>query len=101
MHVCSTMTNEEAEKIANEYFNRGYRVTSRKFCIISRVDMSDEEMVNFFIKRNFGDRTSGVPCADIESQRDQYRRVHSHDKIEGVHHLVCEKIRSLTKRIYG
>lgn len=74
-----TYTDEDKAE-AQRLFDMGYRVVSRAFRIISRVDMSDYEMMEFFVKKNFGDRTSGLPCLPIEQQKDQYRRVYSEDK---------------------
>lgn len=75
---------------ARSLYEKGYRITSRAYRIVSRVDISDQEMIEFFIKDNFGDATSGVPSSDLENQKDFYRRVISKDKIEGVDPLIIK-----------
>ena len=75
------INEEEAKKKALKLFFEGYRVTSRKFRHLSRVDISDEAMVKMFIKQNYGSTDSGVPSLSLESQRDFYRRVYSKDTI--------------------
>jgi len=76
-----------------ELRNKGYRQISRKYRMVSRVDISTENMVKFFIKDNFGDKNSGVPAGSIESQKEQYRSVHSNDCIEGVPECILKHLR--------
>ena len=62
-----------AAERARELWNKGYRVTSRKFRIISRVDVDLKEFAGKDAQRN---------CLLIlprESAEEQYRRVWSKD----------------------
>ncbi len=78
---------------ATELYAAGYRQTSRALGIVSRVDITDDEMVALFIHQNFGDRWSGVPSCSLEEQRDHYRRCVSRDRIEGVPARVMDELR--------
>lgn len=80
---------------AKELHDAGYRQTSRRFGIVSRVDISDEEMTNLFIEENFGETDSSVPCLPIEEQRGHYRRCYSEDNIEGVPDHVLKELRRM------
>lgn len=71
----------------------GYRQVSRKFRIVARVDMPTKEMKQYFIDENFGDENSGVPSGTLESQEEQYRRVHSRDTIENVPEDIMRELR--------
>ena len=73
--------------------SKGYKQTSRKFGMVSRVDMSDEALKRFFIKDNFGDTKSGIPSCTLEQQKDQYRRVYSKDSIAGVPEKILKYLR--------
>lgn len=70
-----------------ELYNQGYRVVSRKHQHASRVDISDEEMMAFFLKENYGHK-SGTAALDLEHARDQYRRVYSKDVIRLPSHAI-------------
>jgi len=74
------LRNEDLTE-AKTLFDKGYRVISRNYGHISRVDITEKEMVEFFIKENFGDSKSGVAGSSIESQKDFYRRCISKDKL--------------------
>jgi len=68
-----------------EYFTRnGYRQVSRRYKIVSKVDVSIEKMQKFFIKQNYNRIDSGIPKLPLNQQMDHYRRVYSKDNIEGV-----------------
>ena len=62
----------------------GYRQVSRKYSTVSRVDVTIEQMVQFFIDENFGKSDCGVPCMIIPAQEEHYRRCYSKDCIEEV-----------------
>ena len=81
------------QKAAELMHSLGYRQTSRKFHHVARVEISTDKMKEYFIKQNFGDANSGVPCGSIESQKEQYRRVHSRDTIENVPEQIMQIIR--------
>lgn len=71
----------------------GYKQTSRRYKSITRVDIPIEDMVKFFINRNFGDTKSGVPSCSLEEQKDHYRRCHSKDNIEAVPESILKHLR--------
>jgi hypothetical protein len=91
------MRKQYSKQTALELFNQGYRQTSRNYGIVSRVDITDEEMIQKHISDNFGDKESGVPSCDIESQRDFYRRVHSKDTIEDVPISIIKELNRLVR----
>ena len=66
---------QEAEKL----WNAGYRQTSRKFRHVSRADKSTEDIRKMYIKRNYGNATSGLAACSEESMLDFYRRCDSPD----------------------
>lgn len=79
---------------ALELYDVGYRQISRRWCIVARVDMSNEEMVEMFVTKNFGDRDSGLPSLSIESQKDHYRRCYSKDKM-AVPERIMKELRAI------
>lgn len=66
---------------AQDLFDQGYRTTSRKYRHVSRVDISDDDMMRAFVKENFGHSRSGVAACSLEQQRDFYRRCISKDSL--------------------
>ena len=74
------LRNEDLTE-AKRLFDLGYRVVSRKFGHISRVDITEEKMIELFIKQNYGDNKSGVAGSSIENQKDFYRRCVSKDTL--------------------
>jgi len=73
---------------------RGYCQVSRAFGHVARVDVSDDVMVQRFVRGNFGRADSGVPSCSLESQRDHYRRCVSEDVITGVPEPIMFMIRN-------
>lgn len=73
----------------------GYRQVSRKFGIVSRVDISLEAMKDLFIRKNYGRSDCGVPSCPVEQQENYYRRACSEDTIEGVPDNVMKELRDL------
>jgi hypothetical protein len=69
----------------------GYRQISRAHGIVARVDVTDEEMLAYFLKESpWG---GGVPALPIEQQREHYRRCVSRDRIEGCPDRVMGRLR--------
>ena len=73
--------------------SKGYRQVSRKYKMISRIELSDEALIKFFIDRNFGSKKSGLPSCSLEQQKDHYRRCYSEDAIEGVPESIFKHLR--------
>lgn len=71
----------------------GYKQTSRKYRTACRVDLSDDEMKDFFIKKNFGSKKSGLPSLPLEDQKDHYRRCYTQDSIEGIPESILKHLR--------
>jgi hypothetical protein len=92
----TTIIGQEREMNPQELYDKGYRIVSRKYRIVSRVDISDEEMIVMFIKENFGDKYSGIPCSSIEQQKDYYRRCISKDTLK-IHNNVLKKLLQITR----
>ncbi len=86
------------ETVARRMLARGYYQVSRRYGHVSRVDVSRKEMVEFFVKENFGCRVSGVPCLSLWQQEDQYRRCVSEDVITGVPEPIMFMIRNPGER---
>lgn len=67
----------EAQAIAKYLDSLGYKQTSHKFREIARVDVAWEDLRDFFIRENFGDTTSSIPCLSRREQEDFYRRCYA------------------------
>ena len=78
-----------------QLFDQGYRQVSRKYGEVSRVDITDEELIKLYIKRNHGDKTSGLPCVSLEEQKDFYRRCDSKDFIKHVPEVILRELNRL------
>lgn len=81
-----------------QLFDLGYRQVSRKYGHVSRVDIIDEELIRLYIKRNHGDKISGLPCLPLEEQKDFYRRVDSKDIIKGVPEVILRELNKLVSQ---
>ena len=91
-----TMESERQE--AQKLYDQGYRQISRKFGIVSRVDIPHADMLRFFEQQGYGGTSCGVASLSMEDQRNHYRRRHSKDQIEGVSYQVLRELRRITER---
>jgi len=78
-----------------QLFDQGYRQTSRKYGGVARVDISDKELIKLYIKKNYGNKDSGLPCLPLEDQKDYYRRCDSNDHIEHVPLVILKELNKL------
>ena len=81
-----------------QLFDQGYRQISRKYGEVARVDITDEELIVLYIKRNYGDKTSGLPCLSLEEQKDYYRRCDSKDLIKHVPEVILRELNRLVNK---
>jgi hypothetical protein len=82
-----------------QLFDQGYRQVSRKYGEVARVDITDEELVKLYIKRNYEDKTSGLPCLSLEDQKDYYRRCASKDLIKHVPEVILRELNRLVSEV--
>ncbi len=77
---------DEELVIAKYLVSLGYKQVSSKYHLVAKVEVTEEDLRQFFLKENFYNSSSSIPSLPIWDQEDQWRRCYAN------HHKVPEAV---------